>query len=131
MSRKLLFPGVFLGFIAVLACLLILFLTDETEQNLNSYSNFQIALQINLFHGLLLMILSAIKRRYTDQSLITAGWLLAFSTLLLAIPAYLGVFAEIGEMLFDTLGIFGGLGLVIGWLILIKSFYDSYIAKEH
>lgn len=130
MNRQLLFLGIFLSSVAMLCTLAILFLTDETTKNLNSYSNFQIALQVNLFHAIVLFVLAQTKRKYNDKNFIIVGYLFVLSTLLLAIPAYIGVFNPFGETLFELVGLFGGIGLIISWIVLTKSFYDIYFAKR-
>ncbi|MFK7947805.1 MAG: DUF423 domain-containing protein [Saprospiraceae bacterium] len=130
MNRQLLFLGVFLSGVAMLSTLAILFLTDETTNNLNSYSNFQIALQVNLFHAIVLFVLAQAKRKYNDKNFVTVGYLFVISTLLLALPAYIGVFNSFGEVLFDLVGLFGGIGLIISWVVLTKSFYNIYYPKR-
>lgn len=130
MNRRLLFLGTSLSFIAMLFALAVLFLTDKTSENIVSYSNFQVAFQINLFHAGLLFILAIVKRKYNDKNIVIVGNIFAFSTLLLAIPAYIGMFLPIGETLFYLVGIFGGIGLIIGWIVFSKSFYDIYSVKR-
>lgn len=129
MNRKLLFLGIILGIIAIVSSIVILFVAGESKDTSTTFA-FQAALQIHLFHAVILMVLAAAKRKYTDQNLVITGWIFTFSVLLFSIPAYLAMFNEIGVLLFNTVGIIGGLGFVIGWILLAQTFYSSLIAKS-
>jgi uncharacterized membrane protein YgdD (TMEM256/DUF423 family) len=130
MNRKLLFLGVFLSVIAVLASTIILFLkgaSDDATENLA----FSIAVQLNLFHAVILFILAWMKRKYTDQNLITAGWIFTFSILIFSGTAYFSMLSDMGIMLFNTVGVVGVIGLFIGWILLSKEFYNTFVPKKH
>lgn len=130
MNRKLLFLGVFLSLIAVLASTTILFLkgaSDDAAVNLA----FSIAVQLNLFHALVLFVLAWMKRKYTDQNLINAGWIFTFSILIFSGTAYFAMLSTMGTYLFNTVGIVGAFGLVIGWIVLSREFYNIFIPKKH
>lgn len=129
MNRKLLFLGINLSSIALVATSAILFLTDATSDNVSIYSNFQIALQINLFHAIVLFILALAKRKYNDKNLVNTGYIFTLSTLILALPAYIGVLTG-NEIMFELASISGLIGLICGWILLTKSFYDIYFAKR-
>lgn len=129
MNRQLLFLGIFLSIVAMVSTATILLLTDASVDNINIYANFQIGLQINLFHAIILFILALVKRKYNDQNLINASYIFVISTLLLVVPAYFGVLTE-NEVIFELVSIFGLIGLVIGWILLTKTFYDIYYAKR-
>jgi uncharacterized membrane protein YgdD (TMEM256/DUF423 family) len=130
MNRKLLFLGVFLSVIAVLASTIILFLkgaSDDATENLV----FTIAVQLNLFHAVILFILARMKRKYTDQNLITAGWIFTFSVLIFSGTAYFSMLSDSGILLFNTVGAVGVIGLFIGWIVLCKEFYGIFMPKKH
>lgn len=129
MNRKLLFLGVILSGVAMVSTAAILLLTDASADNVSAYSNFQIALQINLFHAIVLFFLAQAKRKYNDQNLVIAGYIFVVGTLLLALPAYVGLLIH-NEIMFELTSVFGLMGLIIGWILLTKSFYDIYFAKR-
>lgn len=130
MNRQLLFLGTFLGAFAVLICIVVTFLTEKLyTENTEKYV-YLIGLQLNVFHSLLILILSWIKRKYTDQNLITVGWIFTGSVLLFSGSAYLAMFSELGILLFNTMGVIGGIGLVIGWAFLFREFYSNFILKR-
>ncbi len=130
MNRKLLALGFLLGCFAVLSSISILFLkgaSGDLDENLG----FSIALTLNCFHALLLLVLSSIKRKYTDQQLISIGWVFTLSTIVFSGTAYLGMMSEFGIMLFNTVGIIGGLGIIISWIALGKILYDIYAVRKN
>jgi len=130
MNRQLLFLGTFLGAFAVLICIATTFLTDKLySENHEKYIYF-IGLQLNVFHSLLLLILAWIKRKYTDQNLISIGWIFTGSILLFSGTTYLSMFNQAGVFLFETIGVIGGLGLVIGWVFLFREFYSNFVLSK-
>lgn len=129
MNRKLLFLGVFLSVIAVFASTIILFLkgaSDDATENLA----FLIAVQLNLFHAVILFVLAWMKRKYTDQNLIAAGWIFTLSILIFSGTAYFSMFSDFGVYLFNTIGITGAIGLFVGWILLSKEFYNTFMPKK-
>lgn len=129
MNRKLLLLGIFLSLLAMASTAMVLLMTNASADNVNIYSNFQIALQINLFHAIILFFLAQIKRRYNDRNMVNAGYIFVVGTLLLVLPAYIGALTK-NEMMFELVSIFGLIGLIIGWIVLTKSFYDIYFSKR-
>ena len=130
MNRQLLFLGTFLGAFAVLVCIAATFLTEKLyTENTEKFIYF-VGLQLNVFHALLLLILAWIKRKYTDQNLITVGWIFTGSTLIFSGTAYLSMFTEFGVLLFNTIGVIGGIGLIIGWMFLFREFYSNFIISR-
>lgn len=130
MNRQLLFLGTFLGAFAVLVCIAVTFLTEKLyTENTEKFIYF-VGLQLNVFHALLLLILAWIKRKYTDQNLITVGGIFTGSTLIFSGTAYLSMFTDFGVLLFNTIGVIGGIGLIIGWMFLFREFYSNFIVSR-
>lgn len=130
MNRQLLFLATALGAFAVFVCVVIIFFAEKLYTGNNEKYILLIGLQLNFFHSLLIMILAWIKRKYKDQNLITVGWIFTGSVLLFSGTSYLSMFNEYGVFLFNTVGIIGGLGFIIGWILLIKQFYSNFIVKR-
>ena len=129
MNRKLLFLGISLSLIAVVATAVTLLSTNVSANNVGAYSNLQIALQISFFHAVVLLFLAQVKRKYTDRDLVSVGYIFMISTLVLLLPACIGVF--IGDSVaFEFASITGIIGLVSGWIALTKSFYDVHFPKR-
>jgi uncharacterized membrane protein YgdD (TMEM256/DUF423 family) len=129
MNRRLLFLGVFLSVIAVVASTSILFLkgaSNDPESNLV----FTIAVQLNLFHAVLLFVLAWVKRKYDDKNLIITGWIFTFSILIFSGTAYFSMLSETGVILFNTIGVIGVIGLLVGWIALSKEFYDIFVPRR-
>lgn len=129
MNRKLLFLGVSLSIIAVVFSIAIQFIIGASSDVSKNFA-FHNALQIHFFHTLVIFFLATVKRKYTDQNLIIAGWLFGFSILLFSVPAYIGMFSKTGIVLFNTVGLVGSLGFIIGWILLLKTFYDMFLSKD-
>jgi uncharacterized membrane protein YgdD (TMEM256/DUF423 family) len=120
-NRNLLHLSAFLSIIAVFSSL-ILFLKgglDNFTQNLI----FIIAVQLNLFYAVVLFVLALVKREYKDQRLITAGWIFTLSILVFSGTAYFSMLSKMGIILFNTIGITGIIGLIVGWIVLTTEFY--------
>ena len=130
MSRQLLVLGTFLGALAVLVCIAVTFLTEKFYTENSEKYIYLIGLQLNLFHALLLLILSWIKRKYNDQNLIPVGWIFTGSILLFSGTTYLSMFNPLGILMFNTIGVIGAIGLAIGWFFLFREFYNSFIVKR-
>jgi uncharacterized membrane protein YgdD (TMEM256/DUF423 family) len=129
MNRKLLLLGTFLGAFAVIVCVAVTFLTEKLyTENTEKYAYF-VGLQLNVFHALLMLILAWMKRKYSDQNLITVGLIFTGSILLFSGMTYLAMFSESGILLFNTVGVVGALGLIIGWILMIKEFYVTFNYK--
>lgn len=129
MNRRLLFLGTFLGAFAVIVCLTVTFLTEKLyTENAEKYIYF-VGQQMNIFHVLIILILAWMKRKYSDQNLITVGGVFAGSILLFSGTAYLSIFSESGILLFNTVGVVGAFGFVIGWFLLTREFYLTYTSK--
>lgn len=123
MNRKLLFSGIFLSLVAVSSIALTTVFDTRTESNLLPASNFNLALSVNFFHAISLIVLAQTKRKYTDKNLLNGGNVLLISTLVFSLPAYMSVFTT-DIIVFDLVKVFGVIGLLIGWIVLAKTFYD-------
>jgi uncharacterized membrane protein YgdD (TMEM256/DUF423 family) len=130
MNRQLLFLGASLGAFAVFVCIAIIFFTEKLYTENTVKYIYLVGLQLNAFHSLLIIMMAWIKRKYVDQNLITVGWIFTISVLLFSGSAYISMFNEFGVTLFNTVGLIGGIGLVIGWAFLFREFYNSFILKR-
>jgi len=130
MNQKLLFLGIFLSLFAISFLSLVTVFVSETENNTTLFSNFQLALQVNFFHAIVLFVLASLKRKYTDKGLLSAGYLLLAGTVVFSLPAYVGLLIN-NEVLFTLLNIFGLIGIFIGWIVITKTFYEIYYPKRH
>ena len=130
MNRQLLFLGASLGAFAVFVCIAIIFFTEKLYTENTVKYIYLVGLQLNAFHSLLIIMMAWIKRKYVDQNLITVGWIFTISVLLFSGSAYISMFNEFGVTLFNTVGLIGGIGLVIGGAFLFREFYNSFILKR-
>lgn len=129
MNRKLFFYGIFLSLVAVSSIALTSVFAIRTEENLILFSDFDLALQVNFFHAIFLIVLAQIKRKYTDKNLLNGGYVLLASTLIFSLPAYVGIFIK-QEMIFELAKVVGVIGLLVGWISITKTFYDIYYPKR-
>ena len=125
MNRKLLFSGIFLSIVAVSSIALISVFATKTDGNLILFSNFDLALQVNFFHAIFLIVLAQLKRKYTDKNLLNGGNVLLVSTLIFSLPAYISIFTK-EAIVFELVKVFGIIGLFVGWIVITKAFYDVY-----
>lgn len=125
MNRKLLFSGIFLSIVAVSSIALTSVFATKTDGNLILFSNFDLALQVNFFHAIFLIVLAQLKRKYTDKNLLNGGNVLLVSTLIFSLPAYISIFTK-EAIVFELVKVFGIIGLFVGWIVITKAFYDIY-----
>lgn len=125
MNRKLLFSGIFLSIVAVSSIALTSVFATKTDSNLILFSNFDLALQVNFFHAIFLIVLAQLKRKYTDKNLLNGGNVLLVSTLIFSLPAYISIFTK-EAIVFELVKVFGIIGLFVGWIVITKAFYDIY-----
>lgn len=125
MNRKLLFSGIFLSIVAVSSIALTSVFATKTDGNLILFSNFDLALQVNFFHAIFLIVLAQLKRKYTDKNLLNGGNVLLVSTLIFSLPAYISIFTK-EAIVFELVKVFGIIGLFVGWIVITKAFYDVY-----
>ena len=130
MNRQLLFLGIGLGLIAMFVTVLFTFLSERFHNQPANGIIFLFGLQVNFFHALMLLIMSWIKRKYTDAEVITAGRIFTVGTLLFSGAAYFNMLTGESLVIFNMVGLVGAVGLLGGWITLFRVLYLTFIKKH-
>jgi uncharacterized membrane protein YgdD (TMEM256/DUF423 family) len=131
MNRQLLFLGISLGLIAILVTVLFTFLSERFYTEPANGIIFLFGLQINIFHALMLLIMSWLKRKYTDAEIISAGQIFTVGTLLFSGAAYFNMLTEDSLAIFNMVGLAGAIVLLAGWIALFRALYITFIKKHN
>ena len=122
MDRIFLGLGAILGFLAVgMGAFGAHALRDRLSQDM--MNTFEVGVRYQMYHALVLMLLSVFVTRISSPSIVVSGWLMAGGSVVFSGTIY--TLSLTGIRWWGAITPLGGLALLGGWLCLIWAAWDT------